>query len=214
MRLQGDCPNGDGDFDTMLRITQSPVRMPYSITGVFGIIILMQYYIIQVATGREAFFVECLKKRAPQLEEKHRFIYLTRELTIRRQGKLLTQLQPLFPSYIIVETAGEIDSLTLAALKKLPDFYHFLNSNTDIVPLANHDLKIIQHFMGLGPKIGSSLVRFDENDRIVVIEGPLKGFEGSIIKVDKRKQRAKIRVDFGGTAHTMDLSFEDISKKS
>jgi len=68
--------------------------------------------------------------------------------------------------------------------------------------------------LGLGPKIGSSLVRFDENDRVVVIEGPLKGFEGSIIKVDKRKQRAKIRVDFGGTAHTMDLSFEDMSKKS
>jgi transcription antitermination factor NusG len=58
-----------------------------------------------------------------------------------------------------------------------------------------------------------ALVRFDDNDRIVVIEGPLKGLEGSIIKVDKRKQRAKICVDFGGTAHTMDLSFEDISKQ-
>ena len=67
--------------------------------------------------------------------------------------------------------------------------------------------------MGLGPKIGSSLVRFDENDRIVVIEGPLKGIEGNIIKVDKRKQRAKIRVDFAGTVHTLDLSFEDIERK-
>ena len=48
---------------------------------------------------------------------------------------------------------------------------------------------------------------------IVVIEGPLKGIEGNIIKVDKRKQRAKIRVEFAGTAHTMDLSFEDIERK-
>ena len=98
------------------------------------------------------------------------------------------------------------------ALKKLPDFYHFLNSNTDIVALCDRDLEIIQHFMGLGPKIGQSLVRFDENDRIVVIEGPLKGIEGSIIKVDRRKQRAKIRIDFGGSSHTMDLSFQDISR--
>ena len=45
-----------------------------------------------------------------------------------------------------------------------------------------------------------------------MIEGPLKGFEGSIIKVDRRKQRAKIRVDFAGSSHTMDLSFEDIEK--
>ena len=119
----------------------------------------------------------------------------------------------MFPSYIIVQTTGEVDSFTLAALKKVPDFYHFLNSNTDIVALGGHDLQVIQHFLGLGPKIGQSLVRFDENDRIVVIEGPLKGIEGCIVKVDKRKQRAKICVDFGGAAHTMDLGFEDISKR-
>ena len=173
----------------------------------------MQYFIIQVASGREQTFIDNVRKFAPQLAEKHNFIYLTRELTIRRQGKTLHELQPMFPSYIIVQTTNEVDSFTLAALKKVPDFYHFLNSNTDIVALGDHDLQIIQHFLGLGPKIGQSLVRFDDNDHIVVIEGPLKGLEGSIIKVDKRKQRAKIRVDFGGTAHTMDLSFEDISKQ-
>lgn len=173
----------------------------------------MHYYIIQVASGREQAFMDNLKKLVPYLAEKHNFIYLTRELTIRRQGKTMQELQPMFPSYIIVQTTGEVDSFTVAGLKKVPGFYHFLNSNSDIKPLSNQDLQIVQHFLGLGPKIGSSLVRFDENDRIVVIEGPLKGIEGSIIKVDKRKQRAKIRVDFGGTAHTMDLSFEDISKK-
>ena len=172
----------------------------------------MQYYILQVATGREKAFIDNLKKLVPYISEKHNFIYLTRELTIRRQGKVTTELQPLFPSYIIVQTVNEIDSFTLAGLKKVPGFYHFLNTNTDIVALKDHDLQLIQHFLGLGPRIGSSLVRFDENDRIVVVEGPLKGFEGNIVKVDKRKQRAKIRVEFGGTAHTMDLSFEDINK--
>ena len=173
----------------------------------------MQYYIIQVATNREKIFIENLHKLNPQLAKTHNFIYLTRELTIRRQGKLLREEQPMFPSYIIVQTVNEIDSKTLDGLKKIPDFYHFLKSNTEILPLNSHDIEIIQHFLGLGPKIGQSLVHFDENDRIVLIEGPLKGFEGSIIKVDRRKQRAKIRVDFGGTSHTMDLSFEDISKQ-
>ena len=185
----------------------------YTLPGFSVIIGLMQYYIIHVATGREQFFVENVKKMSLQLAEKHNFIYLTRELTIRRQGKIMKELQPMFPSYIIVQTTGEVDSFTLAALKKVPDFYHFLNSNTDIVALGGHDLQVIQHFLGLGPKIGQSLVRFDENDRIVVIEGPLKGIEGCIVKVDKRKQRAKICVNFGGAAHTMDLGFEDIGKK-
>ena len=171
----------------------------------------MNYYIIQVATGREQAFIDALQKKLPDLAGAHNFIYLTRELYIRRQGKTLRELQPVFPSYIIMQTTGSVDAQTVLALKALPDFYHFLKSNTEITPLAGNDLCIIQHFLGLGPRIGPSLVRFDENDRIVVVEGPLKGIEGSIIKVDRRKQRAKIRVDFAGTTHTMDLSFEDIS---
>lgn len=31
--------------------------------------------------------------------------------------------------------------------------------------------------------------------------------------LQERKQRAKIRVEFAGTAHTMDLSFQDIERK-
>ena len=178
-----------------------------------AILFLMNYYIIQVATGREQAFIDNLNKLTPQLAQTHNFIYLTRELFIRRRGKEVRELQPVFPSYIIVQTVNPIDSPTLVELKKNPDFYHFLKSNTEITALAGTDLAIIEHFLGLGPRIGPSLVRFDENDRIVVIEGPLKGFEGSIIKVDRRKHRAKIQVDFAGSTHTMDLSFEDIEKK-
>ena len=173
----------------------------------------MDFYIIQVATGQEKAFIQNVEKLAPELFKRHNFIYLTRELTIRRQGKWLKEELPVFPSYIILQTNNLIDSNTVNELKKIPDFYHFLNTNTDITALNGQDLFIIQHFLGLGPKIGPSLVCFDQNDRICVIEGPLKGIEGQIIKVDRRKQRAKIAVDFGGTAHTMDLSFEDISKR-
>ena len=112
-----------------------------------------------------------------------------------------------------MQTTGTVDGQTVQALKALPDFYHFLKNNTQITPLAGNDLAIIEHFLGLGPKIGASLVKFDENDRIVVVEGPLKGIEGNIIKVDRRKKRAKIQIDFHGSFHTMDLSFEDISKQ-
>ena len=178
-----------------------------------AIVSAMDFYILQVETGHEAGFIEKVKKLSPELSQKHNLIYLTRELTIRRQGKWLKEQQPVFPGYVIMQTTSSIDSKTLLAFKAVPGFYHFLKSNTEITPLAGNDLFIIHHFLGLGPKIGSSLVKFDENDRIVVVEGPLKGIEGNIIKVDRRKQRAKIRVDFGGSSHTMDLSFEDISKR-
>ena len=172
----------------------------------------MDYYILQVATGHEATFIEKVQKLDPALAQKHNLIHLTRELTIRRQGEWLKEKQPTFPGYVIMQTTNTVDAKTVQDFKSIPYFYHFLKTNTEIIPMTGKDLDIIKHFLGLGPNLGTSLVRFDENDRIVVIEGPLKGIEGSIIKVDKRKQRAKIRVDFQGSAHTIDLSFQDISK--
>lgn len=77
------------------------------------------------------------------------------------KGKTLQELQPVFPSYIIMQTTGTVDGQTVLALKTLPDFYHFLKSNTEITALAGNDLAIIQHFLGLGSRIGPSLVRFD-----------------------------------------------------
>ena len=61
----------------------------------------MQYYIIQVTTGQEQIFINNLKKLNPELVLSHNFIYLTRELTIRRGGKWLKKLQPVFPSFSI-----------------------------------------------------------------------------------------------------------------
>ena len=89
-----------------------------------------------MATGREQNFIDGLQNQAPELAQAHNFIYLTRELYIRRQGKTLRELQPVFPSYIIMQTMGTVDERTLQTLKTLPDFYHFLKSNTEIIPLA------------------------------------------------------------------------------
>jgi transcriptional antiterminator NusG len=60
---------------------------------------------------------------------------------------------------------------------------------------------------------GKSRVYFNENSRIVVIEGPLMGLEGKIIKVDKRKGRAKIKLDLYDEAFAIDLAFEVIGTK-
>jgi transcriptional antiterminator NusG len=55
-----------------------------------------------------------------------------------------------------------------------------------------------------------SKVRFDEKNRIVVIDGVMKGLEGNIVKVDRRKGRAKIRLDIYDNSFLIDLSFEAI----
>jgi transcriptional antiterminator NusG len=46
----------------------------------------------------------------------------------------------------------------------------------------------------------------------VVISGPLSGLEGRIIKADKRKGRAKVKLDLYGDSFCIDLAFEVLVK--
>jgi len=114
-----------------------------------------------------------------------------------------------FPGYIFVEAEDE-DILNHNRLfRRTEGFYRFLRSNRDIKPLAGKDLELVLHFVKkAGPVAGISKVRFDENSRIVVMEGPLSGLEGRIIKVDKRKKRAKVRLNLYDDAFAIDLAFE------
>ena len=118
----------------------------------------------------------------------------------------------MFPGYVFIELESEISAEQIIEYKKLKDFYHFLPSNNDIQYLPKKDMELLTHFMRFG-EIGPSLVTFDENDRIEVLEGPLMGLEGCIKKVDKRKKRAKISVEFQNNTYTLDLSFDVLQKK-
>jgi len=97
------------------------------------------------------------------------------------------------------------------AYRRTDGFYRFLRTNQDIAPLSDRDLEIVLHFIkSAGPIAGKSRVYFDENARIVVVEGPLMGLEGKIVKVDKRKRRAKIKLDLYDDSFTIDLAFDVI----
>ncbi len=188
--------------------------MPYGIVGI------MKYYAVQVATRHEKNFIEqserCLKAaETAQLlpSSLPRFIFPERLMKIRRQGKNTTELQPLFAGYVFLELEDAVSLELFQLLRHQQYFFRFLKSNQEIVPLRDNDLAILQHFISLGVTALPSKVFFDENDKISVISGPLKGLEGNIIKVDKRKHRAKVQVEFAESQITFDLSFDMMQKE-
>lgn len=167
----------------------------------------MNYYAVQIKTGQEEKIIDTAKKNLSFRIEKQRFIFPKRTLKIRKAGIQKDEEKPIFPGYFFIET-DTIDKELYATLKQIFGFYRFLKNNNDITPLNGKDLSILHHFMQFGKTITTSQVYFDENDRICVTEGPLKGLEGYIIKVDKRKKRAKIKMDFANENLLIDLGFE------
>lgn len=172
----------------------------------------MLYFAVQVRSSSEQSFIQKASAKIENCPIKPRFILLKRSMIIRRQGKMIKEELPLFPGYVFLENYTEIGADVIEKIRSVKGFYRFLNSNTDITPLTGSSLDIVRHFLNLGEVAESSKVYFDENDRIVIAEGPLKGLEGCIIKVDKRKRRAKIKVDFNDNEMIFDLSFDIIEK--
>jgi transcriptional antiterminator NusG len=170
----------------------------------------MQYYALQVKTKGEEKYIKLFRALHPEIGVPIHF--LQRKIDIRRQGMPIHSQAPVFPGYLFLEL-GEKDNIIKYhwAFRKTEGFYRFLRSNQDICPLGDRDLELVLHFIKkAGPIAGKSMVYFDANSRIVVCNGPLKGLEGKIIKVDKRKGRAKIKLDLYDDSFAIDLAFDVI----
>ena len=170
----------------------------------------MNYYAMQVKTQGEEKFIRRFKAQNPEISLP--LYFPQRCLDIRKGGKLTPSRLPVFPGYVFLEL-GENDNILEHqwAFRRTDGFYRFLRSNQDIAPLQNRDLEIVLHFIRY-PLAGKSKVYFNENSRIVVLSGPLSGLEGKIIKVDKRKERAKIKLDLYGDSFSIDMAFEVLVK--
>ena len=165
---------------------------------------------MQVKTRGEEKFIRLFKAQNPEINLP--LYFPQRCLDIRRKGKIAVSKLPVFPGYIFLELDPDDSILHYQwAFRKTEGFYRFLRSNQDIVPIRNQDLELVLHFVK-HPLAGKSKVYFNENSRIVVISGPLSGLEGRIVKVDKRKGRAKIRLDLYDDSFCIDLAFELLVK--
>jgi len=170
----------------------------------------MNYYAIQVKTRAENKFIKLFKGLYPEITLP--VYFPQRRLDIRKQGKLKPSLSGVFPGYIFIEAESDDEIIKCQwEFRRTEGFYRFLKSNQDIKALSGQDLEIVLHFIkNNGAIAGRSKVYFDENSRIVVVEGPLVGLEGRIIKVDKRKRRAKVSLDLYNDSFAIDLAFEII----
>jgi len=166
---------------------------------------MQRIYSIQVKNRCENKYIKLFKLQNPQLE--YTLYAPLRRMPIRKKGIIKHVSSVVFPGYVFVETGENDDFFTnKTAFRKIAGFNRILRSNQNICPLAGKDLELALHFIRKS-SVGLSTVFFNEEARIVVIDGPMLGLEGKIIKVDKRKGRAKIKLDLYDESFSIDLPF-------
>ncbi len=167
----------------------------------------MNYFVVQVKTSEEEKY-RTIARQA--LADSHvRLVYPQRRLRQLRRGRWKDVLKPLYPGYVFLE-GEEIATEDYWSLRRVPGFLRFLETNTNIRPVEGSDRELLLHFLRFGEIVEKSKVQFGADSRIRVLEGPLAGLEGRIVKVDKRKGRAKVRLDLYKSSFPVDLGFEII----
>ena len=171
----------------------------------------MPFFVLQVRTGgEERFRRQAEKVLTPQRGE---LFWPRRSLRVRRAGAWRETVAPIFPGYLFLR-ADHLSSTLFQELKGLPGFTRFLRDNSDVEPLGERDLLILQHFLSFGEVVHRSKVSFDANRRIQVLDGPLKALQGRIVRVDRRKGRARVRLELYENSFLIDFGFDDIAPAS
>ena len=170
----------------------------------------MDCYCIMVKTGSEEKFKEAAAQKLAQMGDQSQFYFFKKQMRTRAG---LPYMEALFPGYIFLETK-ELQRSTIEALKEVKGFYHFLADNSKPQKLQGNDLTYYSAFRTNGEVLGLSQATFDENQRIKIIEGPLTGFEGKIIRVNRRCQRVTVEIELFGYSKKVDLCYSDAAALS
>lgn len=193
------------------------------------------WYVIQTVAGREQELAELIGKMLTREREEKiykRCFVLYRECVWRLEGRLRFHTEPLFPSYVFVET--EEPGAFYIALKQLSKLARLLGADGCFWPIGREEeiflRSLLQAAKGDNPGQGKdsqeplnsylircSLVRVNEERQIISAEGALKHYLNNIVKQRLRKRSVIIEVPFLGEKKRIQLGIrleEDCLKKT
>lgn len=148
------------------------------------------WYVMQVPTGRERFLQErCREAIAPPVLEKSFLPYY--DEMVRKDGVWTIQRRVLFPGYVFMITR-EPEELR-RQLRKVNGWKTLLTSGGQIVPITPAEEEFLRRF-GNEDQIVHASRGIIADGQVVVLEGPLKGHEAYIRKIDRHKRRAYLEL--------------------
>ena len=149
------------------------------------------YFCLNVTTSRE----EEAKTRITKLletstEEEFLVWFPKKEVREKRQGRYESYERPLFPSYLFIYWNGDNEMFfPLHEIRRLPTVIRILGYDDGTHNLKGKDLSFAKWIHMHDGFIEQSKVVYREGQKLRIVEGPLKGMDGNVVKVDKHHKR-------------------------
>lgn len=158
----------------------------------------MYWYVLFVRTGKEHTVEKFLKERL-DAEVFMPFVPLHERL-FKMHGIIKKEIKPLFPGYVFIESEMSNQEFIRSTSKLINTSTNIVRimryTDTEIAIRESERLMLLSLFNDQHCIEASSGII--EGDKIIITEGPLKGFEGVIIKVNRHKRQAWMKMNFLG----------------
>lgn len=162
------------------------------------------WYVIHVLTGKE------LDVKSSVQKEGFKALVPRRILREKRKGKWREVERLLIPGYVFVSVEmSDKNYYSISGFPGVIDILRGASNSPD--PVSFKEMQVIFRLTRDGDMVGISDV-FLDGDSVKVLSGPLEGYEGLIVKVDKRRFRAKVKFNLIGLEKFVELGVNVISK--
>lgn len=170
-----------------------------------------QWYAIHTYSGYEEKVAESIKQRinAVDMADKIFDCIVPKEKQIQiKNGKRKVVDAKIFQGYVLVEM--KLTDETWYIVRNTPGVTGFVGADTTPTPVSEQEMRKIKKRMGVEePK---HQIDFSVGEVVSIVDGPFKGFDGSIAEIDAVKGKIKVMVSMFGRDTPVELDALQVKK--
>lgn len=169
------------------------------------------WYAIHTYSGYEEKVAESIRQRAESLDMRDKIfeVLVPKEKMIEiKNGKRKIVEKRIFQGYVLVHMKLTEDAWYI--VRNTPNVTGFVGTGIDPTPISKEELEKIRKRMGLEqPK---HKIDLKEGEVVSIVDGPFKGFDGSINEIDATKGKLKVLVNMFGRETPVELDTLQVKK--
>jgi len=169
------------------------------------------WYAVHTYSGYEEKVAESIRQRAESLDMKDKIfnILVPKEKMIEiNNGKRKVVEKKIFQGYVLVQMKLSEDAWFI--VRNTPGVTGFVGSGNDPSPVEDEEVEKILKRMG--KKDPKHKIDFKIGEVVGIIDGPFKGFDGTVSEVDPVKGKLKVLVNMFGRETPVELDGLQVKK--
>lgn len=184
-----------------------------------------RWYAVQVASGCEKRVKTNLEQRIQTFDVADKIIQVeiphTPTVKIRKDGSRYSTEEKVFPGYVLVKMQMEDDIWQV--VRNTPHVINFVGAEQKrgtgrgrghVKPLPLSHSEVERIFKQAAEQQEIVKVDMAVGDKIMVLSGPFKDFEGEVVEVSPERSKLKASLSIFGRETPVELEFNQVEKQS